>query len=279
MKQANLKLPKITARDILEMLRVKHADAVFVSECKNGPTQSVSSHSKLDAWVMEKSWAHPRVIGYESKVTRADFVQDNKWPAYLPLCNELYFVAPKGIIKPEELSADVGLMEVLGTSRLVIRKKAAHRDVKIPENLFRYILMCRAKVGETEWNEMRLGDGNSSKLNVWRSWLAGRDESKELGYEVARSIRDHVDAVKKENKQLKEKMLLYDDIRQMISAMGENPDTLYGKFNIQMKVKELQELIPQHVLYSISHLQRQLKDTLKTIEDAQQLKKATDFQI
>lgn len=64
---------------IVALLAARHVNDVFIPECKDGPTQS-GSHLRMDAWAMNKSWAHPCAIGYEVKVTRADFIGDNKWP-------------------------------------------------------------------------------------------------------------------------------------------------------------------------------------------------------
>ena len=80
---------------ILDKLKAKHTDDVFVAECKNGPTHT-ASHRRLDAWVMKKSWSPITMLGYEIKQSRSDFLQDNKWQAYLPCCHQLYFVCPKG---------------------------------------------------------------------------------------------------------------------------------------------------------------------------------------
>ena len=50
--------------------------------------------------------------GYEIKISRADFLQDKKWESYLKFCNWFYFVAPVGIIDPEELPESIGLIEI-----------------------------------------------------------------------------------------------------------------------------------------------------------------------
>lgn len=68
------KAAPITAKAILELLRAKHAEDVFVPECKTGPSQG-HDHSRFDAWVMKKSWANAATIGYEIKVSRSDFLR------------------------------------------------------------------------------------------------------------------------------------------------------------------------------------------------------------
>ena len=51
-----------------------------------------------------------RVI--ECKATRSDWNQDAKWSKYQKYCHHLFFCAPKGIIRGDELPAGAGLIEV-----------------------------------------------------------------------------------------------------------------------------------------------------------------------
>lgn len=48
---------------------------------------------------------------YEVKSGRRDFVSDKKWQTYLPFCTHFGFVAPRGVIKPDELPPGIGLVE------------------------------------------------------------------------------------------------------------------------------------------------------------------------
>jgi len=93
---------KPIARELLDLLLVKHAQDVCVPECKNGPTWT-AKHLRLDLWAMKKSWSNPYTYGYEIKASRSDFLQDEKWLNYLPYCNYFSFVCLPGLIEPEEL--------------------------------------------------------------------------------------------------------------------------------------------------------------------------------
>jgi hypothetical protein len=93
---------KITAQTIVDLLAEKHSSDVFIRECKDGPSVN-NSHCRLDAWAMKRSWSSPCTYGYEVKVSRQDFLKDDKWRNYLPYCNEFYFAATKGLIQLEEL--------------------------------------------------------------------------------------------------------------------------------------------------------------------------------
>jgi len=48
---------------------------------------------------------------FEVKSCRRDFTSDKKWQTYLPFCTHFAFVAPKGVIKLDELPEGVGLVE------------------------------------------------------------------------------------------------------------------------------------------------------------------------
>ena len=88
----------IETDDIKVLLKYRHKDDIFVTECKTGSSW-FSEIQMLDGWAMKKKWSQPLSVGYEIKISRGDFLNDNKWMGYLPYCNELYFVCPVGLIK------------------------------------------------------------------------------------------------------------------------------------------------------------------------------------
>lgn len=100
---------KITADDIVAYLQKKQFNqsaTLGVTEfCING-----GSSKRIDLFYFNRWDRETR--GYEIKVSRADFLADKKWQSYLPYCSWFYFIAPEGIIKPEELPDGVGLMEI-----------------------------------------------------------------------------------------------------------------------------------------------------------------------
>jgi len=40
---------------------------------------------------MPRPLLNPACTGYDIKISRSDFLGDEKWTGYLPLCNLLYF--------------------------------------------------------------------------------------------------------------------------------------------------------------------------------------------
>lgn len=252
---------KYNASGIVALLESRHAKDVFVAECKDGPTH-YASHLRLDGWAMMKSWAHPCAIGYEIKVSRSDFVSDNKWPAYLPLCNQFYFVAPPGVIDPAELSPDAGLLVVAGEgagTRLLTKKKAPYRDVSIPTDLYRYILMCRVSV-----------DPESSPIEEgrerWQKWLDCKQEDRRLGYKVSKAIRERAAAIETENGRLVQSMARYDRLLAFLENLGVDPSHWQVEEDIQMKLDARRKVFDPQVVNQLRTTVGFLSTALTNIE-------------
>ena len=231
-KRTDRGLVKMTAAQIVEALGNMHTNDVFVPECKDGPTESGSGHVRLDAWAMRRSWARPRVTGYEVKVNRQDFENDKKWPEYLPLCNELFFVCPKGLIKPEQMPGDVGLMYCLG-QRFKIVKKATFRNVVVPESLYRYILMSRCQILPPETSASMTREERTS---LWLKWVKEKQRGGDIGRMVSKAVREHVSQMELENSKLKQAAINLSQpnldaewVRTCISSMRWNVQQLEDK--------------------------------------------------
>ena len=168
-----------TARDVLGLLLTRHAKDVCVTECKDGPSQYATNHSRLDLWTMKRSWTDPRITGYEIKVGRSDFLRDDKWRSYLPMCNQLYFaVRDNSVIRPDEVPAECGLLVAAG-SRMMTKKKAPLREIPFPEGVARYVLMSRVTISRHDLED---------NIGYWTEWLENRRREKEIGSEVAAVI-------------------------------------------------------------------------------------------
>ena len=247
----------MTSQQIVKAIEESHSKDVVVPECKDGPTWS-TSHSRMDVWVMKRSWSSPRITGYEIKVSKADFKNDNKWPAYLPLCNQLYFVCPKGLIEPSEIPGGVGLKYCLG-SRLREIKKAEYREIVPPESLFLYLLMCRTRVVAPHHHD---APDKSKRLEEWRSWLAEKEEGRRLGYQVSRSLRDRVDRVESENRRLKTLNDFYAEVKLLAEKYGLGKHT----WRLEEKVQECSRMFPQSLLDELRGSASHLKSLADEVE-------------
>lgn len=255
----------VTADMILDLLRVRHANDVFVAECKDGPSQSGNYH-RIDAWAMKRSWVHPLVIAYEIKVSRSDFLGDKKWMGYLPYCNEFYFACAHGIVSPAEVPAEAGLLVgSKNTRRLHCKKKAVYRDVTIPESLYRYILFARARITREQ---------NTEKGAHWRDFLEDRRDLKDIGYRVSRKLREtvkhRVDEAEKTNKRLQKQIENLQDVSRLCERLGINP-ALYGvQYAVERQLEALQEILPQGLKRQTQILRDMLDEFLSKLTDTDQ---------
>ena len=74
------------------------------------------SGRRIDAVIIDvsKRW----IRGFEIKVSRSDFLRDEKWHEYAEFCSSLSIVCPEGLIRKEEVPAPFGLLYVLGNVAL-----------------------------------------------------------------------------------------------------------------------------------------------------------------
>jgi hypothetical protein len=110
---------KITSDNILQTLSVlhRHESCLFIPEMRIGTGNGAYADQRIDAWVMtlwhSKNFTR---ISYEIKVSRSDFNKEIKNPVKrkmaLLFSDYFYFVAPKGLLKPEEIPPECGLKEV-----------------------------------------------------------------------------------------------------------------------------------------------------------------------
>jgi len=240
---------KITAQHLASLLRLRHHKDVFVDECKNGPTWYANGLLKVDAWAMRKSWANPCAWGYEIKVSRADYVQDDKWPGYLTLCNQFYFVCIPGIIDKAEVPEDAGLIvSSLNGTRLYTKKKAPYREVDIPQDIYQYILMSRAKIIRYEHRQ--------SRADYWKRWLKDKSDNRELGYEVSKAVADHVHTIERQNVRLINEHKAYERLENMLSDMGISPGAWNMESRVQQAIERVNASVPFDMDQTLNNLER-----------------------
>jgi hypothetical protein len=217
--------------DIIDLLAIKHSEDVFVPECKDGPTH-YTGHLRMDAWVMKKSWAKPLVTVYEIKVSRSDFMGDEKWRYYLPFCNEFYFVCPTGLILPNECPPEAGLLYVSKTGgKLFKKKKPSYREVEIPDSLFRYVLFSRAQIQREYLPE--------SKVKYWERWLKEKEHKQEIGHMVSHRLGEIVRTANRRANRAEERVKECAEIEKRIAELGFNPQNPIYSWDIKNALEEL----------------------------------------
>lgn len=186
---------KIRAHEIKKGLASKHSDEFFMTEVKNGPTWSARKGEllQLDGLAIKKSWTKPCITGYEVKVLRNDFLNDEKWPAYMEYCHRFYFACPKGLIQPEELPDDVGLVwydsSYNSAGNLYTRRKALFRNIEISQEMLYYIIICRLKNDRHPFF--------SSQREKFQMWVEDKIKRERLGWLVSSKMIEEINELEK----------------------------------------------------------------------------------
>lgn len=259
-------LRTMDASVVLSLLRKKHHADLFVSECKAGPTMG-SSHFRLDAWVMPRSWAHRQCTGYEIKVARSDFLKDDKWPQYLDCCQLFYFVAPAGVIEKGEIPEPAGLLQVTKNGRsLRTIKKAPLREVDIPEELWRYVLMSRAKITPARMNE------GQDKREYWEEWLREKVIDHEFGRQVAgkigRRFYEEVGKVQAKQEILEIEMKPLREAQKLLKKMGISVGTWDNARKIEKRLlAALRAELPSGLRRSLNQAEMDLQQAIARLDE------------
>lgn len=164
-------------RRIMELLDQRHEKDVTIRELSTAP----GAAHRVDYWAMAKSHSNACVSAYEVKIARADWLRDTKYQQYLPACNELYVVCPSGLIKPEEVCPEVGLLYMhLTESGLRTVKKAPHRTQGLDlAAVYKQALMATTRGAH---------QSRSERAEQYRAMLADRDATGLVGQRLAKKI-------------------------------------------------------------------------------------------
>lgn len=274
----------MTAAEIQGALRYRHSKDLYISECKNGPTQSIGARPiRLDGWAFLKTWSPVTSIGYEVKVSRSDFLNDGKWPDYLPLCHLFYFVAPKGVIQLAELPDGIGLMEAIGgqngnTPRIVTRRKSIYRVVDANPaylSLLHYVLMCRVRLGGT-WvdappEDIDKDDRRQARIDEWDRWLGNRKDAEAIGRRVTRAVRDELDEMRGAVSLANAKVAFYDATRRTLQSLGFDPDKPLGEWGLEKRIQRAAGVVTPELIDSLERAKSGLAAALTEFARIQQI--------
>ena len=126
---------KLTSSDIRAVLQKKYSppEFSFFTEVKTG-TGAMSGPNYIDAVAIGVWSKDPGIYCMEIKVSRPDFIKDasrfnEKQGTAFANCNMFYYVTPVGLVTPDELPENTGLMEIQNGGRVVIKKVAPWRNL------------------------------------------------------------------------------------------------------------------------------------------------------
>jgi hypothetical protein len=259
---------KVRADLIIRALAKRHdaAKDLFITEVKNGPT-IYGEHRRMDAIAIKRSWAHPCITGYEVKVSRKDFERDDKWPGYRDMCHRLFFACPAGLVRPEELPGDVGLIWFNQEKRTIYTKRAAaFRDIEIPGQMLYYLLINRTDSDRHPFF--------NSRREFMEAWVEDREERKKLGFYVSNKMSKEIDDLKRQiwelNREVekgKEAVAVLERVRVLVRQLG-----LYTGYAGYGWINELEQVIKAGIhpglAQSVEAIDRELQRMKALIENS-----------
>ncbi len=262
-----------TAEEIVGLLGDRHGQDVFVAECKNGPTWG-TQYMRLDAWAMEKSWSPWRTIGYEIKVSRSDFMADQKWMGYLPVCHEFFFVCPAGLIRTIDFppGCGVGLIWVSQSGRLVAKTKAARRkpDPEQLAQLMSYVLMSRVRVVADMHEAARAEEPSKTKEQLYRDLVVAAETRGHLAHFVQRHIRERYEAMEQRAEQAEKLHARVGEIVATLEKHGITWDTESGWNTWEAKEqieRRLGDLDARELRGSLAQVKRATEEAMRVLDE------------
>ncbi len=162
----------------------------------NQPLGSVmwGSHGIVDVLAISKSYSHPSVRIYEIKRDRGDFLHDvntGKYLKYMEHCNQLFFAAPAGLIKKDELPEGCGLI-TQGPNGWRSVKVAPRRDFTMAYDVMMALMM---KGYQNHFEEYR-----RLEIERFQEYPGLREASLRYGVNLSRDIvesREYIERAQK----------------------------------------------------------------------------------
>jgi hypothetical protein len=245
---------KVAAHEIKHALSLKHREDFFLTEVKNGSTWFNDELAIIDALAIKKSWTKPCITGYEIKVSRQDFLNDDKWPVYKNYCHRFYFACPTGLIQPDEIPDDVGLVWYNPDKKsLFTKKKSKFREIEMPTDMFYYIILSRL---ENEKHPFF-----SSQREYFEQYVNDKISKRELGWKVSSKMVNELRELEKQIARLEMEKSKFEEDQKLLNAVLE----IMKKHGLRANKWNLERELDQALSVSVPP---QFMDTLQTIHDA-----------
>ena len=207
----------VDARHILGLLKCRHHRDLVVAECPLNEGGGL----RADLWVMKKSWASPMTTLYEIKVSRSDFLRDDKWPRYLPYCNLLVFAVAPGVCTPEELPEAVGLVGLTkngGGLRTLRKAQWRASDPDGQSSVLKAVLMNRI---------MPRADPLTRDQRI-ELWKERAEASESIGRHVKRRVQRELDEARAARNRAEDESRALEAFRQELRELGIEPGSIYS---------------------------------------------------
>jgi hypothetical protein len=219
---------------------------------------------------MPRRWSPLKTIGYEIKVSRQDFLNDDKWHEYLGFVNELWFACPWELIKPDEIPPGVGLLWMNAGGRLVRKKKAVRQkmtaEMKMP---MAYILMSRANIVPPR--VFGTNPDPEPTEDDWRQWLAGAETNRPIMRLIEDELERRVQSVYDENADLKRQISRVEAVKEKLRSLGIDPNI--SVWSIEDRIEELRSVVPKSQIRSIHRAADEMK---RMADDLEKMRRDND---
>jgi hypothetical protein len=256
---------KVKAHEIKHALSLKHRDDFFLTEVKNGSTWSNDNLAIMDALAIKKSWSKPCLTGYEVKVSRQDFLNDDKWPIYKNYCHRFYFACPTGLIQPEELPSEVGLVWFNPEKKtLYTKKKSLFRNIEMPANMFYYIILSRLD------NERHPFFG--SQREMFELYVQDKITKRELGRRAASKLAKELAEMERKIADLereKERLLIHKERFKAVQEIMKKHGLNANSWNLESELEAaLSTSVPPKFLETLQTIQNASKRLSEIVQKA-----------
>lgn len=274
MDMENEREESVTSWEIKRALAESHEKDFFLTEVKNGSTYFPPAQGLLrfDGFAMTRSYRKPCIKIYEVKVSRSDFLRDNKWNLYKQYCNELYFVTPKGLIDKLELPDDVGLIYYNrdGSRKLVTKRKALWREIEEPVDVYKYLIYSRL-------DQDRIPFFNDRKEYA-EAYLQDKKNKRYIGIKLGSKMAKELQEARERLEMLENRehhLTVFDAIRKVLDKY--NLDPFSWRFNLDWKGDifsngRSREPDPEVYQRKIDRFKEELDNTLATGITSENLK-------
>lgn len=174
-------MKKITTKEITKSL----IESISKDEWIVGAEVAVrGTNGRIDVCAVRKrQFLRKQIRGYEVKISRSDFLSDvgsQKWRKYLAVCHQVYFAAPSGLLKKNEIPHGAGLITLGDKGWQVIKSAPVHEPESLDADAVLSILFSTSRQDAEERDKLaRLAARNSLNFS---------DVSREIGGEIGRRL-------------------------------------------------------------------------------------------
>lgn len=147
--------------------------------------QLKGGYGRADIVAIRPSYAHRDIRIYEVKNNRGCFLSDDKYLEYQKSCDRLYLACPKGIVKKDEVPANIGIITYSDKGWHTV-KQAKKTEERVFHEDFYLSLIFRGFQYDKE--RRRIADRIITEENATL-----REQAKKIGRNISRAINKNTE--------------------------------------------------------------------------------------